>query len=251
MPLFFAAVLGMSFLRPHDGVPLGARPAQGRDHEHALDRRHLRRDRGRLPVGMGRRAPRHRGGTDQPVHPPHAVRHRLRALDGLRGVHALPHPRGVRPHRRRIDLGGRRPGLDRPGHHRRRRHHGRGLRLVRVRGRPRDQGLRPRARRSPCSSTPPSSAWSSCRPRWRCSATGTGGCRAGSTDSSPGSRSSRRPPPRPPSTNDQSRREGDEAEPRCSCSRSPVTGDRKTRQERRRTSPGPAVWGIGTAWMAS
>ena len=46
-----------------------------------------------------------------------------------------------------------------------------------------DDGHRARRRRS--SSTPPSCAWCSCRRRWSCSATGTGGCRAGSTGSCP------------------------------------------------------------------
>ena len=52
-------------------------------------------------------------------------------------------------------------------------------------------GIGPRHRRS--SSTPPSSACCSCPPPWSCSATGTGGCRAGSTGSSRTSTSRARP----------------------------------------------------------
>ena len=37
-----------------DRVPLDPRPAQGSDHEPVVDRRRLRRDRRRVPMGMGR-----------------------------------------------------------------------------------------------------------------------------------------------------------------------------------------------------
>ena len=62
--------------------------------------------------------------ADRPVRPDDDVRHPLRALDGLRGLPALAHPGGVRPHRRQRARGGRRPRLDRAGHHRGRADHG-------------------------------------------------------------------------------------------------------------------------------
>ena len=49
---------------------------------------------------LGGVARRRRAGPDRAVHPDDAVRHRVRALDGLRGLPALPDPGGVRPHRR-------------------------------------------------------------------------------------------------------------------------------------------------------
>ena len=111
-------------------VPVAARAAQGRDHEHAVDRRRLRHRRRPVPVGL---AQRHHGGAasaHRAVDPDDAVRHRLRVVDGLRGVPALPHPRGVDPHRRQPHRGGRRPGLDGQGHHGGGRHHGVRLRQL-------------------------------------------------------------------------------------------------------------------------
>ncbi len=55
-------------------------------------------------------------------------RDRLRALDGLRGVPALPGARGVDTHRRPHRVRTRRPGRHWQGHHGRRGHHDRGLR---------------------------------------------------------------------------------------------------------------------------
>ena len=129
-------------------------------------------------LGIERRA-------DQPVHPDDALRRRLRPVHGLRGLHALPHPGGVRAHRRRHDLGGRRPGLHRPGHHRRRRDHGRGLRRPSCSRTSARSSCSASAWPSPCCSTPPSCAWWWCRPPWSCSATATGGSRRGSTGSCP------------------------------------------------------------------
>ena len=76
-----------------------------------------------------------RGRTDRAVHPDDAVRHRLRPLDGLRGLPALPHQGGVAAHRRLAHLGRRRPRRHRPGDHRGRRHHGVRLRQLPARGR--------------------------------------------------------------------------------------------------------------------
>ena len=67
-------------------VPFAARPAQGRHHEPAVDRRGVRDRRRRLPVGLGWFPARHRRRPDRTVRADDAVRHRLRAVDGLRGV---------------------------------------------------------------------------------------------------------------------------------------------------------------------
>ena len=130
------------------GVPVAAGPGQGRDHEHAVDRSRLRHRRRPVPVGL---AQRHHGGgagAHRAVDPDDAVRHRLRVVHGLRGVPALPHPRGVDPHRRQPHRGRRRPGLDRQGHHRGGRHHGVRLRQLHPRERPGAQadGHRPGGR---------------------------------------------------------------------------------------------------------
>ena len=69
------------------GVPFGGHPGQGGNHEPPVGRRRLRRDRGRLPVGLGRVHRRHRAHRpDRSVDTSHDVHHPLRALDGLRGV---------------------------------------------------------------------------------------------------------------------------------------------------------------------
>ena len=84
----------------HGGVPIDPRAAQGRDHEPAVGRRGVRRDRDDLPVGLGQAARRRRqAGADPGVPADHDVRHPVRALDGLRGVPAVAHPRGVPAHR--------------------------------------------------------------------------------------------------------------------------------------------------------
>ena len=77
-------------LRPADArVPIAARAAQGRDHEPAVDRRRVRRDRRDLPVRLGQERRRHRQGRpDRGVGADDAVRDRVRPLDGLRGVPA-------------------------------------------------------------------------------------------------------------------------------------------------------------------
>ena len=86
---------------PDPGLPVGGAGGQGRAVQPALRGCRLRRH-----------GPGLAGGTRQPgavVHPRHRVDHRVgadhgvrlpvRAVDGLRGVHPLPHPGGVRPHR--------------------------------------------------------------------------------------------------------------------------------------------------------
>ena len=87
-------------------LPLGAGAAQGGAAQPAEHRCGLRRDGHGLPVGLGRRADRprvHR--ADRVVHPDVHVRDPVRAVHGLRGVPALPRPRGVR---RRAPARGRR-----------------------------------------------------------------------------------------------------------------------------------------------
>ena len=115
--------------------------------------------RRRLPVGLGRRPARHRRRTDQPVHPDDALRHRVRTVDGLRGLHALPHPRGVpdapaTPPPRSPTAWPRPPGSSPPpprswssSSH------------LHARGRPRRSSCSASGSRSPCCSTPRSSAW--------------------------------------------------------------------------------------------
>ncbi len=66
----------------------------------ALGRGRVRRDRDRVPVGLVRRAVRLRIARVRRAHgAPDRARARLRPLDGLRGVPALPRPRAVRDHR--------------------------------------------------------------------------------------------------------------------------------------------------------
>ena len=99
---------------PHGRVPLAGAPAQGGHHEPAQRRRGLRRDGGGLPVGLGRARHRHRrDGADRPVDPGGALRGPLRPLHGLRGLPALPHPRGVVAHARQLAGRGGRPRRDR------------------------------------------------------------------------------------------------------------------------------------------
>ena len=131
--LVIGAVLVALVPAAHDGVPLRGAAAQGGDHEPAVVGRGLRRDGGRLPVGLAGQRHRHRQDRpDRPLDPGEHVRHPLRALHGLRGVPAVPHPGGVAAHGRQLALGGRRAGRDRPHHHRGRRHHVLRLRLVRA-----------------------------------------------------------------------------------------------------------------------
>ena len=102
-------------LRPaHARVPFAPRAAQGRHHELALHRRGVRRGRRGVPVGMGREPHRRRSrGTDRGVGADDAVRDRVRPVDGLRGVPALPHEGGVGPHPRERDRRRRRARGDR------------------------------------------------------------------------------------------------------------------------------------------
>ena len=61
------------------------------------------------------------------------VRHPVRALDGLRGLPALAHPRGVPADRDNVRERGQRHLHHGPGHHERRAHHDRGVPELRAR----------------------------------------------------------------------------------------------------------------------
>ena len=78
-------------------------------------------------IGVGREGPDRSVGTR--VH----LRHRVRVVDGLRGVPALAHQGGVRPHGRQRDRRCRRARAHRTGHHGRGRDHVLRLRQLRVR----------------------------------------------------------------------------------------------------------------------
>ena len=96
-----------------------------------------------LPVGLGDEP--HRRGQVRPgrgVGADDAVRHRLRPVDGLRGVPPVAHQGGVRPHRRQRHRGGRRAGRHGAGDHRRRGDHGVRVRRLRPRRRPLAQAVR-------------------------------------------------------------------------------------------------------------
>ncbi len=80
-----------------------------------------------------------RAGAHRAVDADDDVRHRLRPVDGLRGIPAVSRPGGVASHRRQPHIGGRRPRRHGEGHHRGRGDHGLRLRLVHPRGRPHAQ----------------------------------------------------------------------------------------------------------------
>ena len=89
--------------------------AQGGAHEPALDQRLLRRAGRRLRVGLGRL-----DGLPSPRDDRHAdaaarARDHVRALDGLRGVPALAHPRALPAARRHPPRGGARASRRRRG----------------------------------------------------------------------------------------------------------------------------------------
>ena len=172
LPLFFGAVLGLSFLLlmvvfrsllvPLKAVVmnlLSIGAAYG-------DRRR------RLPVGLGQRPARHRAARpDRAVRADDAVRHRVRPVHGLRGVPALPRPGGVRPHgrqpRRRSPTAWPPPPASSPPPPPIMVARLRQLRRSRPTG---SSSCSASGSPSRSSSTPRSSASSSCRPRWSCSA---------------------------------------------------------------------------------
>ena len=105
------------------GLPVGAAGGQGRGVQPDLAGRRVRRadlgvaGRPRLRGALGH--PGHRG--DHDVGAADGVRVPVRPVDGLRGVHPDPHPRGLRRHRRCPPRGRRGPRPDRAAGHQRRR----------------------------------------------------------------------------------------------------------------------------------
>ena len=96
---------------PHDGVPLGGGPAQGRGHEPAGECGRLRcADPGRQRRSPGRPGghPRGDAGADPATH--WDLRDPVRSVHGLRGLPPLPHQGGVRPDGRQRRRRGRRVG---------------------------------------------------------------------------------------------------------------------------------------------
>ena len=93
-------VLGLSFRLAHDRLPLARRPGDGRRPEPALGGSGLRAPRARLQEGVGNellglaRPRRSTPGCRSSLRSP------LRALDGLPGLPAQPHPRALQPDRR-------------------------------------------------------------------------------------------------------------------------------------------------------
>ena len=125
---------GAEFPRADAGLPLTPRSAEGRGDEHPVDCRGLRGVCRRLPVGLVRGALGNRGHrADRTVRADDDVRHRVRAVDGLRSVPALADSGGVRPHRRQQPRGSGRSRCHRPGDHRGGGDHDHGVRKLCVR----------------------------------------------------------------------------------------------------------------------
>ena len=93
LPWVIGTVLLLSFLLLMAVFRSVAIPRQGGHREPAVGGRLLRRDRGRLPVGLAGRLLRHRGHQpDRPVDPADDVHHPLRPVHGLRGLPPVAHP---------------------------------------------------------------------------------------------------------------------------------------------------------------
>ena len=88
-------------------------------------------------------------GSDRGLGADVPVRHRVRPVDGLRGVPPVADQGGVRPHQGQRRRRRRRPGRHGPGDHRRRADHVLRVRRLRPRRRPPAQAVRPRPGRSP------------------------------------------------------------------------------------------------------
>ena len=99
---------------------------------------------GDLRTRLARRPARNLDRTYRRVHPGHGLRNRLRPVDGLRGLPRLTDPRGVATPRRPERRNTRRRVEHRTGHHRCCRRHGRRVRVLRLRQRPRNQAVRHR-----------------------------------------------------------------------------------------------------------
>ena len=117
LPLFIGGVVGLSLLLLLTAFRSVIVADQGGGDEPAHRRRRLRR--GDAPVQRRLRSASWSGSTRQTpvaaVHPGDHVRGPLRPVDGLRGVPALAHPRGVAAQRRHRRSGDRGPGRARRG----------------------------------------------------------------------------------------------------------------------------------------
>ena len=93
-------------------VPLARAAAEGRDPQPGLAAGGLRDHRLHLPAGprLGGDLGRARHAVDHPLDPADDLRVPVRALDGLRGLHALAHARGLRRDRRHESCDLARPG---------------------------------------------------------------------------------------------------------------------------------------------
>ncbi len=115
------------------GLPVLGDRHQGGSHEPAVCRRRVWRDRGSLPMGMGLLPCRHRRNRPDPLVRADAhVRHRVRPVDGLRGVPAVPRARGMVGDQRQPPSGRDRHRGDGAGDHDGRRDHGRGVQQLRA-----------------------------------------------------------------------------------------------------------------------
>ena len=89
LPWFIGAVLLVSFLLLLAVFRSLLVPLEGGDPEPRVDRSRLRRDGRCLPVGLVLVGTAHRTGADRTLGADDAVRHRVRSVDGLRGVPAV------------------------------------------------------------------------------------------------------------------------------------------------------------------
>ena len=114
-PYVLAFVILLTYHPARARVPVARAAAEGRDPEPRLARRGLRDHRLHLPAGprLGGDLERARDAVDHPVDPADDLRVPVRPLDGLRGLHAHAHARGLRRdgrhERRRSRSGSRAP----------------------------------------------------------------------------------------------------------------------------------------------
>ena len=158
LPLFIGIVVAAVGAAAAGRLPLAADPAAGGAAMNLLSiGASLGIVAGDLPARLARRSVRRRARADRRLHPRAAVRDRVRALDGLRGLPRLAHPRGMARAPRQLRRRPRGSGPHRTRDHGGRRGDGRRLRLVRDQRRPRPRVVRRRASPAPCSSTRSSS----------------------------------------------------------------------------------------------
>ena len=175
-PLMLADHLAPDLRPAGPRVPVAAAAAQGGDPQPGVADRRLRPDGAVLAAGLRlERGLRDRGdGRGHLLDPADGLRVPVRAVDGLRGVHPVPDPGGVR--RGRVHRRRRRPRHrpDRPAGHQCGADPVPRLRRARLRARAPTSRCWPPGSGSASCSTPPSCARSWCRPWSPCSARGTG-----------------------------------------------------------------------------